>query len=438
MTTAVETTITAIIYIVQVVPIGTNISLVHLLWAMVNGSFLSSRGAVHSALSASELSDDEIRRSWSALRYGSWCINEILAYWHAHVAATNEWQVRRYEGYRVKSIDITGFFRPHLQGKVTKHYSAAAQRALPAMVFGVMITSGVIKGKRVPRLDQVVRCPVEKSEAEFKAQLLTKVQKALLPDEIAVVDGGFGVFGLQEAKVKRYVVREAVNCTALKNVLPAYKGRGTRPKYGELIRPLARKRLDHVIAASVPEQTGAFAFQGRIRYHAWHNLVTPKTKVAHDNLTCSIFVFFDPFYKKPLVLATDMAQLKAESVYLIYRDRWPVEHPPLAAKQMIGLHRQFVSTEQSCFRLPELALLAGNLLTHCAAILPPAPSGFWDRAPKPTPGRLRRQLSKAIFPNLLDLDPLLRKKNSHFHHLPRGADATRSQPPISTPAFTGN
>ncbi len=439
MTTAVETTITAIIYIVQVVPIGTNISLVRLLWAMMNGSFLSSRGAVHSALSLNAWSDAEIRRSWSALRYGSWCINELLSYWHLHVAATNAWQVRRYGGYRVKSIDITGFFRPHLQGKATQHYSALAQRTLPAMVLGVLITSGQIKSKRLPRLDQIVRCAVGMSEADFKSHLLTKAQETFLPDEIAVVDAGFGLPALQEAELHRYVARVAVNCTARKNVLPVYKGRGAPPKYGELIRPLARKRLENVIAASEPEETGSFEFQGRtIRYHVWHNLVTPDTKVAHDNPTFSIFVFFDPHYKKPLVLATDMAHLHAESIYLIYRDRWPVEHPPLAAKQMIGLHRQFVSAEQSCFRLPELALLAGNVLTHCAAILPPAPSGFWDRTPKATPGRLRRQLSKALFPNLADLDPLLRKKNSLFQHLPSGAAAPRSQNPPSDALFTRN
>ncbi|MBV7328380.1 hypothetical protein KFU94_08990 [Chloroflexi bacterium TSY] len=34
---------------------------------------------------------------------------------------------------------------------------------------------------------------------------------------------------------------------------------------------------------------------------------------------------------------------------------------------MIGLHRQFVHADEACFRLPELGLLAGNLLSHLAA-----------------------------------------------------------------------
>jgi len=74
--------------------------------------------------------------------------------------------------------------------------------------------------------------------------------------------------------------------------------------------------------------------------------------------------------------------LKPESTFALYLDRWPVEQVPLAAKQMIGLNRQFVFAPDSCLRLPELALLAGNILTYLAAVLPPMPTGFWDQHPK--------------------------------------------------------
>ena len=67
---AVESIIHARVLVVQVVPIGTNIGLVRLMWDMVNGSFLASRGALHGALSASGFGQDEIRQSWAALRYG--------------------------------------------------------------------------------------------------------------------------------------------------------------------------------------------------------------------------------------------------------------------------------------------------------------------------------------------------------------------------------
>ena len=39
-----------------------------------------------------------------------------------------------------------------------------------------------------------------------------------------------------------------------------------------------------------------------------------------------------------------------------------MEQVPLAAKQMIGAHRAFVFGGESRSRLPELALLAGNIL----------------------------------------------------------------------------
>lgn len=353
MTTAVKTTITALVCIVQVVPIGTNISIVRMLWALMNGSFLQSRGAVHSALSSNEFSEEEVRRSWSALRYGSWEINELLSWWHVHIASSNEWSGRRYNGYRIKSIDTTGFWRPHLKGAVSVHYSSLAQRALPAIVFGVIVTSGVIKEKRIPRLDQIIRCPAEMSAADFNSHLLVCAKKSMLPDEIAVVDAGFGLSALHHTTLTHYVIRMAANCTVRTNELPAYKGRGAPPKFGTLIRPLVRKRLDKTIAASAPEVHGTFKQQKRtIRYHAWHQLVTPTTHVAQDNPCFSLFVFFDPLYSKPMLLATDMTDMTAETVYLIYRDRWPVEHPPLAAKQMIGLHRQFVFNNESCFRLP--------------------------------------------------------------------------------------
>ena len=55
---------------------------------------------------------------------------------------------------------------------------------------------------------------------------------------------------------------------------------------------------------------------------------------------------------------------------------------------------------------------AVELTVHAiAAVLPPVPSGFWDRTPKPTPGRLRRLLAQADFPTLVDDERQLRKKN---------------------------
>jgi hypothetical protein len=353
----------------------------------------------------------------------------LLASWQAYVASRNQWHVRRYGGYRVKSVDITGFWRPRLAGQVSKHYHALAQKALPAIVFGVMISSGAIGGQRVPLLQALVRCRVpagrDLGESEFRRLLLQETVRQSAVDEITVLDAEFEVSELHSVGLKRFVVRMAMNCTARLNQLPEAKRKGRPAEYGARIRPLPRRYRQRLIAATPAHQQGSFVLEGRtIGYASWHNLVTTQSKVNPDQPTFSLAVFSDPLYDKPLLLATDMT-LDPQLIFQSYRDRWPVEQPPLAAKQMIGLQRQFVFAEEACFRLPTLALLAGNILTHTAAGLPPIPSGFWDRTPKATPGRLRRLLARAIFPNLADFDSQLRKKNSLTDHLPKGVDAHR-------------
>lgn len=420
MLIAVETIIQAMVYVLQVVPVGTNIGLLRVMWAMSTGSFLKSRGAIHSALAESGFEDEAIRQSWSALSYGAWTINELLTSWSQQVASCNQWCERRYEGYRVRSIDLTAFWRPCLQGQVSKHYNRTAQKALPAIVFGVMSIAGESGSKRLPLLSAIVRCEATLSERDFQHHLLQTVAKTSRPDEINVLDAGFALAALQENQVKRFVLRLAQNCTARRNYLPD-QVRGRPAEFGERIRPLARTHQGKRIPATEhADACGEFVHQERtIHYRAWHQLVTSETKVSSTNQTFSIYVFYDPHYTNPLVLATDLA-LTAHNGFRVYLDRWPVEHPPLAAKQMIALHRQFVFGDESRYRLPELALLTGNILAHVAAQLPPLPTGFWDRMPQATPGRLRRVLSSALFPNIAEIDPQFRKKQSVTDHLPKG------------------
>jgi len=120
------------------------------------------------------------------------------------------------------------------------------------------------------------------------------------------------------------------------------------------------------------------------------------------------------------VLLATALKLKPESVRAIYKDRWPVEQIPLSAKQMVGAHRQFVHNSESIQRLPELALLVGSILTFLAATIPAIPTGFWDRKPKRTPGRLRRTLLGKPFPKDAILSGQLREKRSVTAHLPKG------------------
>ena len=438
MPIAAEVTVQAIAAIVQTVPVGTNLALMRLLWAMVNGSFLCSRGAVFGALWASGFGVSEVRRSWGALRTGAWQVNELLDNWQVYVASENRWRVRRHEGYQVVSVDLTGFWRPRLQGWVGKHYHSLAQKALPAVVFGVIALSGEVAARpktlRVPLLRRVVRCQPTLSQAAFRRQLLQEVATEVTARQVMVVDAGFGIAELQAAAPKgfptHYVVRMASNATAQRNTLPPYTGRGRPPKYGETVRPLARTWRTRQIEATAADHQSCFEQDGRtIQVSIWHNLLLPKTPPSADtgNLErCfSFYLFHDPLYKQPLLLATNLNHVQPETVFHIYRDRWTVEQPPLAAKQMVGLHRHFVSAPDSCFRLPELSLVAGSLLTYLAAVLPPVPSGFWDRAPQPTPGRLRRLLAQENFQSLAVETGQLRKKNSVTAHLPKGIDAHR-------------
>lgn len=98
MLSAVEATIQAIVFVVQVTPIGTNLGLANLLWSMVSGAFLTSRGAIFPALHLGGLSAAEVRRSWLAMRHGSWHSDELVEAWGVYVASENAWHPERVPG----------------------------------------------------------------------------------------------------------------------------------------------------------------------------------------------------------------------------------------------------------------------------------------------------------------------------------------------------
>lgn len=181
------------------------------------------------------------------------------------------------------------------------------------------------------------------------------------------------------------MVRLAKNFTARRNYLPEYAGHGRKAKYGTLVRPLPRIHNGKTLAATTPDETIAWQENGReIRAEIWRGLVLNKIVPNKENKTFDVYVIYDPNFNEPWLLATPV-RLQASSVRAIYRDRWPVEQIPLSAKQMVGAHRQFVHADESIQRLPELALLAGSILSFLAATVPATPTGFWDR--KPTSSR---------------------------------------------------
>jgi len=100
----------------------------------------------------------------------------------------------------------------------------------------------------------------------------------------------------------------------------------------------------------------------------------------------------DPRVDAPRLLHTSLP-LTGAHLQAFSRNRWPVEGLPLTAKQRLGAARPCVLAPERRQRLPELALVAGAIVMESAATQPALPTGFWDRAPKPTSGRLRRLLA---------------------------------------------
>jgi hypothetical protein len=276
--------------------------------------------------------------------------------------------------------------------------------------------------------------PKDPRETRLWHDLLRFVRRRLEQDEVAVMDAGVKLADLHEAGLELYVLRLATNFTARRNQVAGYAGKGRKPVYGEKVRPLSRTRKGKLIAATPPDRVESWTENGaEMRAEIWENLVLPGVTPGPQAATFAVYAIYDPAYATPWLLATRL-KLKAVTVKAMYQDRWPVEQIPLAAKQMVGAHRQFVHAKESVQRLPELALFAGSILSFLAATAPAAPTGFWDRQPRRTPGRFRRMLMGKPFPQSYPLPGQLRKKASVTEHLPKGILAPRRKSTASVPA----
>jgi hypothetical protein len=408
------------------VPVGTNLALFHLLWTCLSGRLLASRGAVIPALADTGLPAPAVRRAWAALAYGAWEIGALLTHWQRLVRAEGAWQPHCHGGYRPLVADLVGFFRPRLADCPTRHYSAPAGKALPAIPLGMLARIGSVGSQRLPLPVGLLRPdPTDPSEPALQQRLLGHAATLLAADEVLVVDAGFPVSQLLSAGVPRFVARAAKNFTGRRATLPAARRRGRPRQYGEKVRPLSRQRQGRELAATPPDRKESFLSEDcLIRVHYWENLVLADAKPGAPTVTC--LVLWDPRYQEPLVLVTNLATSGAV-LYALYRDRWPIEQWPLAAKQMVGAARQFVFGLESRQRLPEMALLAGAILSYGAATAAPLPTGFGDRQPRATPGRLRRALARVEFSELGHLPTAFRKKATATAHLPKGVLGHRRQ-----------
>jgi hypothetical protein len=421
---------TVLCALVAGVPLGTNLGLVLVFWMLLTGRLLASRGAVIPALSALGLSPPVVRRTWAALGQGAWTVEQLLANWQAWVVAEGVWQPHRVGGYVPVAGDVTGFWRPHLRGCPTQHYSAAAGKALPAIPLGIVARVGSAGGQRVGLPRALVRAPVGEPSPRAHARALVRTAAALLrEDEALVVDREFGIALLHAEAVPAWAARLLKHFIARRATPPPYRGRGRPPTRGVVVRPLARQRRGHLLPATPPDAVVTWEEAGRRRRaEQWTDLVLADAEPGAPRF--QVVAVHDPRYKTPLLVATSLP-LTPREVRELYRDRWPVEQVPLSAKQMLGAARQFVSAPETCQRLPELALLAGAVLNHLAATQEAVPTGFWDRHPRRTPGRLRRLLADAPFPWNYPWPTHCRPKAAVTTHLPTGwfGQRRRAAPP---------
>jgi len=422
-------TLETLIALVKELPVGTNKALLHFMWMLVSGALLPYRGALHPALKSIGLEDAACRRAWGAFGYGAWTIQELQQRWRRHVSALPGWQRHAYEGYHPVAVDLVAFWRPRLQGCPSKHYYAPAGKALPAVVLGVTGDTGEIGGQRLALPRDFLRVAAEDTrEQRLIEDLLRRVKWRLQEDEMGVFDAGFRVRQLQAAGIARYVIRLPKNFTARRNEVAPYKGCGRRPIYGELVRPLPRTYNNRAIPRTPPDATVSWVEDGRrIKAEVWYDVVLSDVVPDPQAQTFHVYAIHDPQFDTPWVLACPI-ELKPRSTRAMYADRWPVEQIPLSAKHMVGAHRQFVFAPESIQRLPELALLAGSVLSFLAATMPALPTGYWDRKPQRTPGRLRRALLGKPFPQFVSLPERIREKASVTDHLPKGILAHRRQP----------
>ena len=417
---------------VKRVNIGTNLAIWHVLMTVMSGRLLASRGALIPALSGSGLDRQATMRAWRGAADGVWQANEMLKRLNEQVASEGQWESLKVGGRNVKAYDTLGIFRPRLQSGAGKHYDSQAGKALPAITFGILGAVGKVKEQAVTLPLKIVRGEGQaaNSDGVLMEALIKAAVSEVSDDDVVTADRKFPPVKLLENGCKSIVIRRPKNMTLRRVDIAVYKGRGRKPTHGEVVRPFARTYKDKLHPATQPDETQTWQemYNGEevtVTANVWRGVMpmpqkdwtNEQRKLVKQTVWVAV-VAHHPAFKEPLVILMTV-NFTAHQARQVVRGRWGIEQPPLVAKQLLGGHRQFVHDPQMCFRLPELIFVAGAALTYLAATSNPIPTGWWDKSPKPTAGRLRRELSKVALPDLSPPD-LLRKKNSKTLQLPKG------------------
>ena len=174
MSIAITQTIHVLQIIVQTVPMGTNLALLQMMWTILNGSFLQSRGAIFPALQANGFTPEESYRIWGAFRHGVWRSNEFIKQWRTYVLGEGQWSRHRYEGYHPLAVDWTAIWRFKLQGWSGKLFNGLLGKAVRGVGFGLICDVGDVAGQRIPLLRHIIRTSAkDRSETQLKASVIS-------------------------------------------------------------------------------------------------------------------------------------------------------------------------------------------------------------------------------------------------------------------------
>ena len=439
----------AIEQMVSTLPKGTDLGLCDVNSAMYSGYFIESGGGIMPAVEQylrGFVADETERaarsgRAAKAITYGQYNLEELVRELKGIVAADGRWEATTIQGYRLKPVDMTAYKRARVKKLKSKSYDSHIGRAVPAVPFGIMGTTGRVGEQRVAILDMLVCGDITENSPSGEMEKVYKaVAKKLTQTDLALFDAGFSLVDASIHGIENCVVRLAKNCTFGKTagkIPPRTVERGRKPSrhQAEIVRPVTRQHGDSVLPASSPEQTVTVVNDvgQEIKIDIWSRVYflerhldrvqdeALKRKLRQRPL--QVVVIHHPDFTDPLVLGTPVLELTAESLLAVYPQRWPIEGIPQTGKYLLsgGGGRNYVHHPTAIKRLPALTMIFGSLFKYLAAISPPIRSGFWDRILKPTYGRLLKHLKKVGLP----LSSQLSKKASVTAHLPPGYEAIR-------------
>jgi|GEM_PF-6439767 len=125
--------------------------------------------------------------------------------------------------------------------------------------------------------------------------------------------------------------------------------------------------------------------------------------------------------KTPLILATDVKPKMAQTPYLLYNDRWTAKHPPLAAKQMIGLHCHLRLHLNPAFGCPNSLSLLAPFLLWCRLAIQLFLLGFGLRSQNLLQDACATHSETQIFPLSPNLTPKFGKRILFLTIYPRAS-----------------